>query len=121
MLKVQGIDIFGINGVVDLKILFEPGINIICGKNGIGKTTILECISTGITNKKNKNIRKNLNSSIGYYLIYGSNNYEEFYQERHLNTKDTSKYNRKISSNLLYFTILNDNPLLLCIVNKQIS
>ncbi|WP_374965704.1 AAA family ATPase [Lysinibacillus sp. RS5] len=105
MLDVKGIDIFGINGINDLKIVFEPGINIICGRNGVGKTTILECIATGITNKKNNKLSKNLSSSEGYYFIYGYNDYDPFSQERYLDTKNNNRHTRKISNNLLYFTI----------------
>ncbi|AWE06063.1 hypothetical protein DCE79_00945 [Lysinibacillus sp. 2017] len=105
MLQVQGIDIFGINGINDLKIVFKPGINIICGRNGGGKTTILECIAAGITNKKTNKLRKNLSSPKGYYHIYGTNYYDNFSQEKYLDTKDTFWHTRKISNNLLYFTI----------------
>lgn len=105
MLKVQGIDIFGINGINDLKIVFESGINIICGRNGVGKTTILECIATGISNKKNTKLRKNLSSSKGYYYIYGEDEYDTFSQEKHLDSDNTFWHTRKISSNLLHFTI----------------
>jgi len=105
MLKIKGVDIFGINGISDLKILFGSGINIICGKNGVGKTTILECIATGITNKKNNKLRKNLIYPKGIYFIYGYNDNEDFYQEKQLNSEDTSWSTGKISSNILYFTI----------------
>lgn len=44
MLKINDINIKGIGGVKNLNIEFNDGINIICGPNGIGKSTILECI-----------------------------------------------------------------------------
>ncbi|EEK43036.1 TPA: AAA family ATPase [Bacillus nitratireducens] len=46
MFKVRTLDIQRINGIKDLFIEFNPGLNFICGPNGIGKTTILNCISS---------------------------------------------------------------------------
>jgi len=45
MVKINNIKIQGIGPINDLELNFEPHFNIICGQNGIGKTTILECIS----------------------------------------------------------------------------
>lgn len=52
-MKIEKIHIQGIGGILDLSIAFNDQMNILCGPNGIGKTTILEsvahCFSFGIT------------------------------------------------------------------------
>lgn len=42
---IESLTIEGIGGICHLTIPFRPGVNILCGTNGVGKTTILECIS----------------------------------------------------------------------------
>lgn len=44
-LTIDSIDIKGIGPIMDLHLDFDPHFNIICGANGVGKTTILDCIS----------------------------------------------------------------------------
>ncbi|OMH25118.1 MULTISPECIES: AAA family ATPase [Bacillus] len=105
MLKIEGLDIFGVNGIKNLKISFEPGINIICGQNGIGKTTILECIASALKNKKNNSLKKNLNVDKSFYFIYGYNKQNNFYNEFYLDDSHTTRANKKISTNFLYFNI----------------
>lgn len=48
-LKINSIDIKGIGPIRDLCLDLKPGFNIICGANGIGKTTILDCIAQSFT------------------------------------------------------------------------
>ncbi len=52
MLRIENIKITGIGPIKDLKLSFDNHFNIICGQNGIGKTTILDCLaqSFGINN-----------------------------------------------------------------------
>ena len=45
MLRINSIDINGIGPIFKLHLDFNPHFNIICGSNGIGKTTILECLA----------------------------------------------------------------------------
>ncbi len=53
-MKIENIYIEGVGGVLDLSIAFHDQMNILCGPNGIGKTTVLEsvahCFSIGHTN-----------------------------------------------------------------------
>ncbi|MGO0986745.1 AAA family ATPase [Clostridioides difficile] len=44
-MKIENIEIKGIGGIKELSLRFNKGLNIICGANGIGKTTILESIA----------------------------------------------------------------------------
>lgn len=52
MLKINNVKINGIGPIKDLELSFDPHFNIICGQNGIGKTTILDCLaqSFGVNN-----------------------------------------------------------------------
>lgn len=45
MLKIQRIEISDIGPIKHLELIFNNQFNIICGQNGIGKTTILDCIA----------------------------------------------------------------------------
>ena len=42
---IQNIHITGVGGIRDLYLDFKEGLNVICGANGVGKTTILNCIN----------------------------------------------------------------------------
>lgn len=44
-MKIKSIDIEGIGGIRNLHIDFDDHMNFICGPNGIGKTTVLECVA----------------------------------------------------------------------------
>ena len=45
MLRVNSVQIEGIGPIKNLHLAFNDHFNIVCGQNGIGKTTILDCIS----------------------------------------------------------------------------
>ncbi|MBO9700085.1 MAG: ATP-binding protein [Sporocytophaga sp.] len=45
MLKITKIKIKGIGPIKNLELTFDGHFNIICGQNGIGKTTILDCLA----------------------------------------------------------------------------
>lgn len=72
MLRINNIKILGVGPIKNLELNFDSQFNIICGQNGIGKTTILDCLaqSFGLENtsiKRNAEIEKgnwNINISI---------------------------------------------------------
>lgn len=45
MLRINNIKIIGIGPIKNLYLTFDNNFNIICGQNGIGKTTILDCLA----------------------------------------------------------------------------
>jgi len=45
MIRIHNIKINGIGPIKDLDLKFDHHFNIICGQNGIGKTTILDCLA----------------------------------------------------------------------------
>lgn len=53
-------EICGVGGVTQLHLSFNPRMNIVCGPNGIGKTTVLECVAhcftQGYTNILKRNV-----------------------------------------------------------------
>lgn len=79
MLKVDGISIRGINGIFDLDIKLNSGFNFITGENGIGKTTILDCISSSF-NRLSRNLRQNVSTEKGFWGIYGNDTNSSFFE-----------------------------------------
>lgn len=60
-MKVKNIEINNIGGIKNLKISFSEAMNIICGPNGIGKSTILDAIAFMFI-RHGSNIKKNVMS-----------------------------------------------------------
>lgn len=70
-MKIRWIEIGGVGGITNLQIPFHEQMNILCGPNGIGKTTVLEsvahCFANGQTNILKRNARSSeseINASI---------------------------------------------------------
>ncbi len=64
MLRVKNIKIENINGIRSLELPLNDGINIICGPNGIGKSTIVECI-VGVLMYSNIRLTRTVNAPYG--------------------------------------------------------
>lgn len=69
MLRISEIEIKNIGAIQDLKLSFDSNFNIICGKNGIGKTTILDCLAQSFSNKPI--LSRSSNSEAGEWIIEG--------------------------------------------------
>lgn len=74
MVKISKLEINAIGGFDNIELLFNPGVNIICGPNGVGKTTILECISHSFLNVQTKLLRRNSKYSSGHWKLSIINN-----------------------------------------------
>lgn len=76
-MKIEKICINGVGGIKHLELNFNKGMNIICGTNGIGKTTILECISHLFIQTSTSQLKRNISSEKGSVEaeleIYGQN------------------------------------------------
>ncbi len=68
MLRVKNIKIENINGIRSLELPLHDGINIICGPNGIGKSTIVECI-VGVLIPMNQRLTRNVAANFGQILL----------------------------------------------------
>ncbi len=73
-MKINTLTIEGIGGIKFLKLELDENMNIICGPNGIGKTTILEVIAHIFSNGQTNILKRNVNSEIGKIIIEIDNN-----------------------------------------------
>lgn len=70
-MKIKSLNIQNIGGIEAIDLEFSPNINIICGPNGIGKTTILDVVSHSLCPKlESSNIlKRKANSSNGFFEV----------------------------------------------------
>lgn len=68
-MKVKSLDIKGIGGIRELSLKFNDGLNVICGTNGIGKTTILNIIADRVSFNTNRIIKRNAQVTEGNYTV----------------------------------------------------
>lgn len=68
-MKIKSVDIKGIGGIKDLELNFIDGVNVICGANGIGKSTILDVISDAFGGNIPTKLKRNVLSETGQYKI----------------------------------------------------
>lgn len=71
MLRISEIEIKNIGAIQDLKLSFDSNFNIICGKNGIGKTTILDCLAQSFSSEPQ--VKRSANTEKGTWNIRLSN------------------------------------------------
>ncbi|RAS60495.1 AAA domain-containing protein [Vibrio diazotrophicus] len=64
-MKVKSIEIRGIGGIESLDIDFNESMNFICGPNGIGKTTLLECVAHSFSYYGSNILKRNVSSESG--------------------------------------------------------
>ncbi|ETT30663.1 hypothetical protein C161_27203 [Paenibacillus sp. FSL R5-192] len=64
-MKVESIKIKNINGIKDLSIDMNSHINIICGMNGVGKSTILEVIAQAFSFATSTKLKRNVRADKG--------------------------------------------------------
>ncbi|ESZ53014.1 recombinase RecF [Mesorhizobium sp. L2C054A000] len=68
-MHIKSIVIEDIGGIRHLSINFSPGMNVLCGPNGIGKTTILECVAHSFTTTQSQILKRNAQASEGSVSI----------------------------------------------------
>ena len=64
-MKIKSLVIDGIAGIQHLELCFVDGINVICGVNGIGKTTILDLVSDAFNADVSGKLKRNAMSKFG--------------------------------------------------------
>lgn len=67
-MRINSINISGIGGIKELDLKFHDGFNVICGANGVGKTTVLDIIADAFSSA-NSNLKRNANYEKGKYTI----------------------------------------------------
>lgn len=77
-MKIEKITIKDVGGINNLSLALNSGMNILCGPNGIGKTTILECIAHCFSNGETLILRRNVlatSSEVTANLTHNKQNY----------------------------------------------
>jgi predicted ATPase len=71
MLHVESLALRGVAGIEELSLTFQPGLNLIAGPNGSGKTTILECIGHSFYAfaESSKLLRRNARHKRGQWTV----------------------------------------------------
>ena len=72
--KIESLVVDGIGGIRHLELSFGDGLNVICGANGIGKTTILDIISDAFSSNIMSKLKRNALCEVGKYKIQVSLN-----------------------------------------------
>ncbi|NFK66163.1 hypothetical protein FDB14_15450 [Clostridium botulinum] len=110
-MKIKSIDIEGIGGIKKLNLEFNSGLNLICGTNGIGKTTILEAISYGFASTSAVILKKNANCEKGKVILdYEGTLSNSFKKEYEINEFSATKSDKIYKSSedtlsVLFFNI----------------
>jgi len=67
-MRIENLKISGVGGIKKLDLTFHDGFNVICGVNGVGKTTVLDIIADAFT-YSHSNLKRNATSEKGEYTI----------------------------------------------------
>ncbi|ASA21937.1 AAA family ATPase [Paenibacillus donghaensis] len=68
-MKIQNILIKDIGGIKELNLEFNSGLNLICGMNGVGKTTVLECIINTFSTYLSGSLKRSSRAESGSWQI----------------------------------------------------
>lgn len=67
-MKIENLKVSGVGGIKELELTFNDGFNVICGANGVGKTTVLDIIADAFVTA-DSNLKRNANYEKGKYTI----------------------------------------------------
>lgn len=73
-MKINKLVIEGVGGIENLTLSFNPQMNLICGPNGIGKTTILESIAHVFSNGQTSILKRNVRATTSRIISEIDNN-----------------------------------------------
>ncbi|GMN89808.1 AAA family ATPase [Francisella sciaenopsi] len=106
-MKIKSIEIQGIGGIKNLKVDFDETMNFICGPNGIGKTTLIECVAHSFTFVSTNILKKNFSTNNSFakskVIIDGQElstniNISEFDPNKTSSVQGLLKYSSKLMS-----------------------
>lgn len=115
MIRVNKIDLAGVGPINNLSLTFNENFNIICGQNGIGKTTILDSIAQAFSIHET-NIKRNAMCTSGEIVIEVDISGEIQSKTIPVNTFEPDKQDRDEvgfyheSSNVIVFKTHRDIP-----------
>ena len=104
-MKIKQISIDNVCGIKHLDITFNDGLNLICGENGVGKTTILKSISYYFIDGNKSYIKKHYGDEKGSVDLCFTENKNYHYEITDFTPGNTQRYTSdlKFSNHLLYF------------------
>lgn len=113
-MKIKHIDIIGIGGIRELHLDFNDSMNILCGPNSIGKTTVIESVAS-MFYSGSPTIKRNVACEKG--SITASIEFDEGIRD---NTIEIKRFNPRESENTSSF-ILNATKLLSIKVDRNFN
>lgn len=110
-MKIKSLKISGVGGIKELNLTFQEGFNVLCGANGIGKTTILNTIADSFINGCSV-LKRNSGYTVGTYTL-SFQNVNGRHEDKKLEVKefnplknDSGRYS---SDNTKYIMLFNIN------------
>lgn len=106
-MKIKKLKIEGVGGIRNLDLSFNSNMNLLCGPNGIGKTTILETIAHIFSNGYTNILKRNVNSEISKIIAEIDNDgtllnkevqFDTFVPEKHTNIQGFYQFTSGIIS-----------------------
>ena len=97
-MKIKLLDLFGIGGIKELHVEFNASMNILCGPNSIGKTTVLESVATMFMNGE-PTVKRNVSCEKGE--IYALAEIEGQVKKSHVEIKRFNPRERENSSSFI--------------------
>lgn len=113
-MKIKKLRISGIGGIKELECSFQDNFNVLCGANGVGKTTILNIIVDGFSGGASI-LKRNRNYEVGNYEINFIDNSEKEYNKTFLVKEfDPDKQETRIVANDFssYIMLFNINRII---------
>ncbi|WP_171682651.1 AAA family ATPase [Paenibacillus planticolens] len=115
-MKIKKLYIENINNLERIEINFNDGFNIICGQNGVGKTTVLNCVLASFNRKKLGLLNVNAKESHGFWetKFYRNDALDSrvhyIHKEDEINHSRSIKGDKLINSNyIISFSVNNRN------------